>query len=140
MDGRLLTGLLALCLAFAGSVRADGPTPLELGQTALTRSTNASRRVARMLDGARRVGDVQRTWCLDDALNRIDSQVRLIAERVERIRRAEEAHDELTATREGRLLGYVLHQLPQTEHLADTCIGVVANQTTVEAVMPAETD
>lgn len=92
--------------------------------TAYRRATRASRRISSMLDDARRLGDTRRVRCLDVTLSEMNSQVRILGERAERLDRALARSDESVARHEAALAAYVARHLGDVEHRAAMCVGV----------------
>jgi len=91
---------------------------------AYQRATRASRRISSMLDDARRMRDTRRVICLDVTLSEMNSQVRILTERAERLDRALARGDESVARHEAALAAYVARHLGDVEHRAAMCVGV----------------
>jgi hypothetical protein len=89
------------------------------------RATRASRRITSMLDEARRTRDARRVQCLDVTLSEMNSQVRLIGERADRLAAALERGDETEARHQASLAAYVARHLDEVEQRALACGGVI---------------
>ena len=130
---RPLSSILIACLlmlAVPGTLaRANDRTPRARPayaagvDTAYHRATRASRRISSMLDDARRSRDARRVQCLDLTLSEMNSQVRLLSERAERLDLALARGDENVARHEAALATYVARHLGEVERRAALCVG-----------------
>jgi hypothetical protein len=91
--------------------------------SAYQRASRASRRITSMLDDARRSRDTRRVQCLDLTLSEMNSQVRLLGERAERLALALARGDENVARHEAALATYVARHLGEIERRAALCVG-----------------
>lgn len=91
---------------------------------AYQRASRASRRITSMLDDARRTRDARRAACLDVTLSEMNSQVRILGERAERLDAALARGDESVARHEAVLAGYVARHLGEVERRAVACVGI----------------
>ena len=105
--------------------RAD-LTPAEQlaeGQRTLERGTALSRRVAGMLDEARRENDVIRVTCLDDKLTQINAHLRSTTGRVESLQEASQLGDEGRRNHEFTVITVLGQNLTELDRAANECIG-----------------
>ncbi|MDQ3030803.1 MAG: hypothetical protein M3Y87_00135 [Myxococcota bacterium] len=82
-----------------------------------------SRRVAAMLDEARRENDVIRVTCLDDKLTQINAHRRTLAARVESLQDASNVGDEGRRNHEFTVITVLAQNLTELERAANECIG-----------------
>ena len=105
--------------------RAD-LTPAEQlaeGQRTLERGSALSRRVAGMLDEARRENDVIRVTCLDDKLTQINAHLRSTTSRVESLQEASQLGDEGRRNHEFTVITVLGQNLTELDRAANECIG-----------------
>lgn len=87
------------------------------------RGAQLSRRVASMLDEARRENDVIRVTCLDDKLTQINAHRRTLAARVESLQDASNVGDEGRRNHEFTVITVLAQNLTELERAANECIG-----------------
>lgn len=87
------------------------------------RATALSRRVASMLDEARREGDVIRVTCLDDKLTQINAHRRTLSSRVESLQTATQVGDEGRRNHEFTVISVLDTNLTELDRAASECIG-----------------
>jgi hypothetical protein len=92
-------------------------------QRILDRGTALSRRVAAMLDEARRQRDVIRATCLDDKLTQINAHLRTLTSRVEALREAVRLGDEGRRNHEFTVCSVLNQHFAELEREANECIG-----------------
>ncbi len=138
---RPLSTLMVSCLLLlalpGGLAHANEPTAPDGGagrarpayavevDAAYERATHVSRRITSMLDDARRTRDARRARCLDVTLSEVNSQVRMLGERAERLDAALTHGDESVARHEAMLAGYVARHVGEVERRAVECSGLV---------------
>lgn len=105
--------------------RAD-LTPAEQiaeAQRTQTRGEQLSRRVASMLDEARRENDVIKVTCLDDKLTQINAHRRTLSDRVESLQEASQVGDEGRRNHEFTVITVLGQNLTELERAANECVG-----------------
>lgn len=105
--------------------RAD-LTPAEQlaeAQRTMERGTALSRRVAGMLDEARRENDVIRVTCLDDKLTQINAHLRTLTSRVESLQEASQLGDEGRRNHEFTVITVLGQNMTELDRAANECIG-----------------
>ena len=105
--------------------RADLTPAEQLAEAQRTteRGDQLSRRVAAMLDEARRENDVIRVTCLDDKLTQINAHRRTLAARAESLTEASQVGDEGRRNHEFTVISVLAQNLTELERAANECIG-----------------
>lgn len=119
-----------LCLVSAVSLvaldaRADGHAVLPATRAAhemYERGMRASNRLASMLGEARRDRDRTRMQCLDGALTQVNSHLRTLLQRIERLNLAGQDGDERVALIEMQAIRHVSEALLDAESGVSVCI------------------
>jgi hypothetical protein len=87
------------------------------------RGSTLSRRVAGMLDEARRENDVIRVTCLDDKLTQINAHLRTLGSRLESLQEASQLGDEGRRNHEFTVITVLGQNLTELDRAANECIG-----------------
>jgi hypothetical protein len=87
------------------------------------RGTALSRRVAGMLDEARREGDVIRVTCLDDKLTQINAHLRTLSARIESLQESIQVSDDGRRNHEFTVISVIAQNLTELDRAASECIG-----------------
>lgn len=87
------------------------------------RGAALSRRVAGMLDEARRENDVTRVTCLDDKLTQINAHLRTLASRLESLQEASQLGDEGRRNHEFTVITVLGQNMTELDRAANECIG-----------------
>lgn len=105
--------------------RADLTPAEQLAESQRTteRGEQLSRRVASMLDEARRENDVIRVTCLDDKLTQINAHRRTLGARTESLQEASQVGDEGRRNHEFTVISVLAQNLTELERAANECIG-----------------
>lgn len=87
------------------------------------RGNSLSRRVAGMLDEARRENDVIRVTCLDDKLTQINAHLRTLIARLESLQEASQLGDEGRRNHEFTVITVLGQNLTELDRAANECVG-----------------
>ncbi|MFK7988327.1 MAG: hypothetical protein AB8I08_20065 [Sandaracinaceae bacterium] len=137
---------MALTLILASPAAADPPSlrtsSLEQANTALARSSRASRMMLTLLDEARRSGNAQKSQCVDRALSQINSFTQNLEQRRDRLRDAIARGDETEAAHQQRVIRTVYAQVRARQAAGRAClygdVPVGHNVTVVEMYVDEE--
>lgn len=105
--------------------RADLTPAEQLAEAQRTqeRGSTLSRRVAGMLDEARRENDVIRVTCLDDKLTQINAHLRTLSSRLESLQEASQLGDEGRRDHEFTVITVLGQNLTELDRAANECVG-----------------
>lgn len=134
--------VVGLTLALAAPAAADPPSALEQANTALDRSSRASRMMLSLLDEARRSRNPRTSQCVDRALSQINSFTQNLEQRRNRLEDALARGDRLEAAHQRRVIQRVYAQVRDRQAAGRAClygnVPVGHNVTVVEMVVDAE--
>lgn len=88
-----------------------------------TSGQSLSRRVAGMLDEARRENDVIRVTCLDDKLTQINAHLRTLTDRLESLQESTQVGDEGRRNHEFTVITVLGQNLQELDRAANECVG-----------------
>jgi len=100
-----------------------GPEQIAEADRINTRGTQISRRIAQMLDEARRERDIIRITCLNDKLTQVNANLRTVEERFGNLREAVQANDGGRRSHEFTVITVLGQKFNVLEQEANQCIG-----------------
>ena len=105
--------------------RADlsGPEQIAEADRIQRHGTQISRRIASMLDEARREGDIIRVTCLNDKLTQVNANLRTVDQRLGSLREAVDGNDTGRRNHEYTVLTVLGQKFNVLEQEANQCIG-----------------
>jgi hypothetical protein len=101
----------------------SGPEQVAEAEQIQTRGTQLSRRIAAMLDEARRERDIIRVTCLNDKLTQVNANLRTLTERMENLSQAVQAQDTSRRNHEYTVVTVLGQKFSTLEQEANQCIG-----------------
>lgn len=110
-------------LAVRRRARLTGPQQRDEGRAMLRRGEQISRRIAQLLDDARRERDIMRITCLNDKLTQVNVNLRTAQARLRALEDAVEGSDESRRNHEFTILTVLDQKWRQLEREAQECVG-----------------
>ena len=101
----------------------SGPEQIAEGERIETRGTQISRRVAAMLDEARRERDIIRITCLNDKLTQVNANLRTVDQRLTALHDAVRGSDDSRRNHEFTVLTVLGQKFGILEQEANQCVG-----------------
>ncbi len=101
----------------------SGPEQIAEGERIDVRGTQISRRVAAMLDEARRERDIIRITCLNDKLTQVNANLRTVEQRITALRDAVRGADDSRRNHEFTVLTVLGQKFTVLEQEANQCVG-----------------
>jgi len=100
-----------------------GPEQVAEADRILTRGTQVARRVASMLDEARREHDLMRVTCLDDKLTQVNANLRSATDRAQSLREATQTQDRDRSDHVFTVMTVLGQKFRTLEQEANACVG-----------------
>lgn len=101
----------------------SGPEQIAEGERISTRGNQISRRVAAMLDEARRERDIIRVTCLNDKLTQVNANLRTVDQRQTSLRDAVRGNDDARRNHEFTVLTVLGQKFNVLEQESNQCVG-----------------
>ena len=101
----------------------SGPEQIAEGERIETRGNQISRRVAAMLDEARRERDIIRITCLNDKLTQVNANLRTVGQRMTALRDAVRGSDDARRNHEFTVMTVLGQKFNVLEQEANQCVG-----------------